>query len=107
MQFRLESKQLNYSEQKIKELSILQEKAIRRVNYSYTQHLICSSNLQQKKLDMLGDGVNSCKVYDQLATSTGGFVEHLNVKLNEMTSKGDMRQKQLGRPDKQDHFYSL
>ena len=65
MNFRLESKQLNCNQQKIKDLAELQLKAIRRVNFNYTQHVIASSNVQQKKLDMLNavDG-QSCKIYD-------------------------------------------
>ena len=53
MHYRLESKQLSCSASKLNDLAELQKKAIRRVNFNYTQHVILQSNCQQKKLDML------------------------------------------------------
>ena len=89
MQFRVDSKQHNCSELKINELAMLSERAIRRINFNYTQHLICDSNTKQRKLDKVSN--TQCKPQDQLATSTTGFIAHLNCKLGDMVNKGDAR----------------
>jgi len=91
MDYRIENKLLEPTSKKISELALFRERAIRRVNWDYTQHLIWSGNQQQKRLDkeqMRGEEF-VCRPLDLTATSTVGFVSHLDASLAEMCATTD------------------
>ena len=95
MEFRKETKQFNTSLHKLSQLESFPAKAMKRVNYPYTGHLIEKGNMCQRQIDSEETNTQTCIKYDLQATSTTGFIKHLNDKLAEMQVKSDNRQQQL------------
>jgi len=82
MEFRKETKQFSTSLHKLSQLESFPAKAMMRVNYPYTGHLIEKGNLCQRLIDSEDNGnLQACIKYDLQATSTTGFIKHLNDKL--------------------------
>ena len=96
MEFRKEAKQFSTSLHKLSQLEAFPAKAMKRVNYPYTGHLIEKGNICQRLIDSEDtNNLQKCIKYDLQATSTTGFIKHLNEKLAEMQVKSDNKQQQL------------
>lgn len=90
MEFRVDCKELNDPRTKLSELRSFHERAIRRIDPCYTANLINAGNCYQRQQGRGGAGDKQIKV-DSLATSTVGFIGHLNRQLLEMQAKSDSK----------------